>query len=157
MSFKQPLFLNLLGDATLFVEQPVQTGAGHADQSAKGFWPQGRIPQMSADDLPYPFHAAEIYLPLGDIDALSGWRDRGGDYRGDRFGKLWKVRLCQGREMPLERNHIVAEYVTQWRVQGRAECGIEQWSDFGECVPRQDQLDPVDMGAFVDEFLPERP
>ena len=112
---------------------------------------------MPADHLAHAFHAAKIDLPLGNLNPLSGRRNRSADHGGDSVLQPGKISLGQIRQAVSESGHIIAQHKTERCVQSRSESGIKHRRDIAERIARQQQLDPVNMRAFMDKFLSERP
>jgi hypothetical protein len=101
LRFEEPLALNVSGDATYIVKQPIEIGTGHPDKPAQSPRPQGRCPQMSAYCLAHPLLAAKIDLSPGCGGALGRWGDRGGDNRANSARKPREIGLRDGQEPAL--------------------------------------------------------
>src|SRR6202035_2387791 len=108
---------------------------------------------MPADGLAHPLLAAKIDLAPGDGEPLGRRRDRSGDHRADSIGKSGKMSLRYGRQVALQGPHVVAEQMSERRVQHRPASSIEERRNITECVARHEELHPVYMRPLVQEFL----
>jgi len=87
----------------------------------------------------------------------SGSCDGCSDHRADCVGNSGEIGFCHSRQAALQGNHIVAEQVSERRVQRRPASSIEQRRNIPECVACHEELDPVHMRPLMQEFLSQRP
>jgi hypothetical protein len=112
---------------------------------------------MPTNSPPHPLLAAEIDLLFGDGHSLRRWSDRRCDHRTNRVANAGEIGLCHGRQAALQGDHIVAQQMSEGRVQYRPASSVEQRCSIPECVARHEELDPVHMRPFMQEFLSQRP
>ena len=96
--FEQPLALNVASEAAGIFEQPIKTGAGHADEPAKGLRSEGGRSQMPADSLSHPLLAPEIDLLPGNRRACCRWCDRRRDHGTKGVLNPREIGLCHLRQ-----------------------------------------------------------
>jgi hypothetical protein len=81
---------------------------------------------------------------------------RRGDHRANSVCQSRKVGLGHGRQVALQGHHVVAEQMSERRIQHRPASSIEQRRNILEIVARHEELDPVYVRPVMQEFLSER-